>query len=218
MATNGKASPVTENISIASGLSNDDGIDLNGRASLQQNLSEQDAEKQKLMEEYKEELTKIQEDIATLRLVLNDKIKRENELKALLGISFVDEIKHDFAESFNQIKTSQAFQKTAQTFSELGSTLTQNDAYQKTTSTLKGATQKITPAFSNLGGTVKNSIGNLRNSSMFQSFQSGFSSTFTGNKMKTSQSEFQVDGSDTNGKMTTSKSTLGTNGTIPEDN
>jgi hypothetical protein len=39
---------------------------------------------------------------------LNDKIKRENELKNLLGISFVDEIKQDFAEGFNQIKSTNA--------------------------------------------------------------------------------------------------------------
>lgn len=60
------------------------------------------------MNEYKEELIKIQEDIATLKLVLNDKLKRENELKTLLGISFVDEIKQDFAESFNSIKSTTA--------------------------------------------------------------------------------------------------------------
>jgi hypothetical protein len=39
---------------------NDDGIDLNGKGSLQPNLtSEQDSEKAKLMEEYKEELSKV---------------------------------------------------------------------------------------------------------------------------------------------------------------
>jgi hypothetical protein len=37
--------------------------------------------------------------------VLNDKLKRENELKTLMGISFVDEIKQDFSEGFNQIKS-----------------------------------------------------------------------------------------------------------------
>lgn len=54
----------------------------------------------------------IQEDIATLRLVLNDKIKRENELKTLLGVSVLDEIKQDFAEGFNQIKSTSAYVKT----------------------------------------------------------------------------------------------------------
>ena len=51
---------------------------------------------------------KIQEDIGTLRLVLNDKLKRENELKTLLGISFIDEIKNDFAEGLNTVKSTTA--------------------------------------------------------------------------------------------------------------
>jgi hypothetical protein len=36
---------------------------------------------------------------------------------------------------------------------------------------LKTATSKITPAFQTLGGTMKNSIGNLRNTSMFKSIE-----------------------------------------------
>lgn len=103
--TNGnKNGGLSEDISIG----DDGGIDLNGRAALVPNLSEEELEKQKRQQEYKEELSKIQEDIATLRLVLNDKLKRENELKALLGVTFVEEIKQDFAEGFNSIKSSTA--------------------------------------------------------------------------------------------------------------
>lgn len=35
-------------------------------------------------------------------------------------------------------------------------------SYQKTSAGLKTATQKITPAFSTFGGTMKNSLGSLR--------------------------------------------------------
>ncbi|CAF0703124.1 unnamed protein product [Brachionus calyciflorus] len=150
----------------------DDGIDIGNKAILQQN-NEDDLEKQKLMNEYKEELAKIQEDIATLRLVLNDKIKRENELKTLLGISFVDEIKQDLSEGLNSIKST--------------------TAYQKTSASLKSATQKITPTFQTWGGTVKNSLGSLRSASLFKSFEAGIGSTFSGNKIKNSQSEFNVE-------------------------
>jgi len=211
--SNGKVnSTVTEDISIGSG---DDGIDLNEKATLQQNQPV-DEEKQRLMQEYREELTKIQEDINTLRLVLNDKLKRESELKTLLGISFVDEIKQDFSEGFNAIKSTSAFQIAAQAMNELGSTVTQNDAFQKTSVGLKTATSKITPAFQTLGCTMKNSIGNLRNTSMFKSIE-GIGSW---GKLKNSRSEFIVDGTDTNGSsMTTSQSTLGnlTNGSSKHD-
>lgn len=53
-------------------------------------------------------LFKIQEDIATLRLVLNDKLKRENELKTLLGISFLTEMKQDLALGLTSVKGTSA--------------------------------------------------------------------------------------------------------------
>jgi hypothetical protein len=48
--------PVTEDISIG-GI--DEGIDLDGKATLQPNLSEEELEKQKRQDEYKEELSKV---------------------------------------------------------------------------------------------------------------------------------------------------------------
>jgi hypothetical protein len=41
-------------------------------------------------------------------MVLNDKLKREHELKALLGITFVDEMKQDLSEGLNTIKSTNA--------------------------------------------------------------------------------------------------------------
>jgi hypothetical protein len=198
-------SSTTEDISIG-----DDGIDMNGRgAILQPNLSEEELEKQKKQEEYKEELAKIQEDIATLRLVLNDKLKRENELKTLLGVSFVDEIKQDFSEGLNQIKSFTAIQKASQSFSDLTTSISQTNAYQRTTAGLKSATQAVTPAFASIGGTMKNSLSNLRNSTVFKSFETGISSTTA--RLKTSKSEFiNTDGNQNGNSMTTSRSTLGT--------
>ncbi len=40
---------------------------------------------------------------------MNDKLKRESELKTLLGVTFVDEIKQDFTDGLNQIKLSVAY-------------------------------------------------------------------------------------------------------------
>ena len=105
-------------------------------------------------------------------MVLNDKLKREAELKNLLGVTFVEEMRHDFVEGFNSIKSTTAwvnfkaslfefklnilgffkiikqilfqwlsplklylntiiltsFQKAAQTFTDLGSTVSSNEA------------------------------------------------------------------------------------------
>lgn len=207
------AQPVTEDISIG-GI--DDGIDINNQASLQPNLSEEELEKQRRQEEYKEELTKIQEDIATLRLVLNDKLKRENELKTLLGISFLTEMKNDLANGLTTVKGTSAFQQVAQTFSEIGSTVTNNDAYKQTTAGVKTSVQKVTPGFTMIGTSIKGSLSNLKNSTYFKSFNDGLASTVNTvqGKLKNSQSAFNVDDSvSNNNTMSSSQSTLGTSDT-----
>lgn len=216
--------PVTEDISIG-GI--DEGFDIDSNAKLQPNLSEEEIERQKKQEEYKEELAKIQEDIGTLRLVLNDKLKREGELKNLLGITFITEIKNDLSEGLNTVKSTTAFQQIAQTFSEIGNTVSQNDAYQKTSAGVRTSVQKVTPGFATIGTSIKGSLSSLRNSTYFKSFENGITSTMNTGKLKNSQSAFNVDSSVPNGdKMPSSQSTLGTttlaNGTekpdtIPED-
>jgi hypothetical protein len=105
MSMNGKTASSGDEVSNGLG---DEGIDLNSKPILQPNLSDDEINKQKEQEEYKEELLKIQEDIATLRLVLNDKIKRENELKTLLGVTFVDEFKQDLSETVSSLRSSNA--------------------------------------------------------------------------------------------------------------
>jgi hypothetical protein len=42
---------------------------------------------------------------------LNDKLKREAELKGLLGVTFVEEMRNDLAEGFNSIKSTTAYVK-----------------------------------------------------------------------------------------------------------
>lgn len=206
MSTKEATPPITEDISIG-GI--DEGIDLNSQATLQPNLSEEEIEKLKRQEEYKEELTKIQEDIATLRLVLNDKLKRENELKTLLGISFITEMKQDLTEGLNTVKSTAAFQQVAQTFSDIGSSVAKNDAYQKTTAGVRTSVQKVSPGFATIGTSIKGSLSNLRNSTYFKSFENGLSSTINTVKLKNSQSAFNVDGNNSANSMPSSQSTIG---------
>jgi len=207
MSANTATAPVTEDISIG-GI--DEGIDLDSKATLQPNLSEEEIEKKRKEEEYKEELAKIQEDIGTLRLVLNDKLKRENELKNLLGITFMSEMKNDLSEGLNNVKSTTAFQQVAQTFSEIGSSVAQNDAYQKTTAGVRNSVQKVTPGFQSIGTSIKGSLSSLRNSTYFKSFESGLANTVNTTKLKTSQSVFNVENNNSNNTIPSSQSTIGT--------
>jgi hypothetical protein len=231
MATNASKTPITEDILIGGNASTEEDKAGTGAAPAtggelqqeQRELTEEELDKQKLMAEYKEELVKIQEDIVTLKLVLNDKLKRENELKTLLGYSFVDDMKQDINEGINSIKSTTAFKSAADTFSALGSSVSQNETYQKTAASMKTATEKVTPTISTIGTSMKTSLSNLaniRNSTMFKSLGESVSSTFQNGKMKSSQSEYGVvnnngnDGSGMNNGnnkgMSGSQSTLGT--------
>lgn len=88
---------------------------------------------------------KVQDEIVTLRQVLSAKLKREHELKTLLGVTLVDDIKQDWNETVSDIRSSTAYQKTAET--------------------LNAASEKIAPTIQSVNSTLKSSIGSLR--SMF---------------------------------------------------
>ena len=88
------------------------------------------------------ELLKVQDEITTLRQVLGAKLKRESELKTLLGVGFVDDLKHDWSETVHDIKSTSAYQKTAETF--------------------QAASDKIAPTLQTVNTTLKSRLGSLR--------------------------------------------------------
>ncbi|KAI3380048.1 hypothetical protein SNEBB_002057 [Seison nebaliae] len=118
-------------------------------------LSEQE------IETLKNDLNRIQDEIGTLRHVLQVKVREESEIKAKLGITALDEIQAQMQDQFKTLQSSVAYQKTAEG--------------------LKTATDKITPAFQTLG----KKIGTLGNSSVMKNF----GSTFTNVKQKVSGSK-----------------------------
>ncbi|CAF4558750.1 unnamed protein product [Rotaria magnacalcarata] len=107
---------------------------------------------------------KVQDEIITLRQVLGAKLKREHELKTLLGVGLVDDIKQDWNETVSDIKSSVAYQKTAETFN--------------------AASEKLAPTLQTVNSTFKSGIGSLRNSSYFKTFESTLGSTVSAVKSK----------------------------------
>jgi hypothetical protein len=112
---------------------------------------------------------KVQDEIVTLRQVLGAKLKRENELKTLLGIGFVDDLKQDWNETVSDIKATTAYQKTAETFN--------------------AASEKLAPTIQTVNTTLKSGIGSLRNSSYFKTFESTLGSTVNAVKSKITPSK-----------------------------
>ncbi|XP_012994159.1 tumor protein D53 isoform X7 [Esox lucius] len=108
-------------------------------------------------EEILSELTKLEDEISTLRQVLASKEKHHSELKAKLGITPLSELKQNFSKSWYDMQTSIAYKKTSETLSTAG--------------------QKTSAAFTTLGTAISRKFGDMRNSPSFKSFEEKVEST-----------------------------------------
>ncbi|CAB1340247.1 unnamed protein product [Coregonus sp. 'balchen'] len=108
-------------------------------------------------EEILSELTKLEEEISTLRQVLASKENLHSELKAKLGITPLSELKQNFNRSWYDMQTSTAYKKTSETLSTAG--------------------QKTSAAFTTLGTAISRKFGDMRNSPSFKSFEEKVEST-----------------------------------------
>ncbi|XP_056588260.1 tpd52 like 2b isoform X4 [Triplophysa dalaica] len=99
-------------------------------------LTEEEAEELRL------ELTKVEEEIYTLRQVLSAKERHAAELKRKLGLSPLSELKQNITKSWQDVQTSNAYKKTQETFSQAG--------------------QKTSAAFSTVGTAISRKLGDMR--------------------------------------------------------
>lgn len=140
---------------------------------------------------WESELVKVEEEIRTLRQVLQAKLRRQNDLKRKLGITQLDEIKSDINVTLKTISESDAFVKTSSTLKTAG---------QKTGEVLSVAGQKTGEVLGSASVSLKGKLGEMRNSPSFQSFGSSVNNTWTSLKrqasttMRTSQSANDVNG------------------------
>ncbi|XP_047219286.1 tpd52 like 2b isoform X6 [Girardinichthys multiradiatus] len=106
-------------------------------------------------EELRIELTKVEEEINTLRQVLSAKERHSSELKRKLGLNPLNELKQNITKSWQDVQTSQAYKKTQETLSEAG--------------------HKTTAALSTLGTAISRRLGDMRALPFSNSFSSNYS-------------------------------------------
>ncbi|XP_054900193.1 tumor protein D53 isoform X1 [Poeciliopsis prolifica] len=97
-------------------------------------------------EEILQELTKLEEEISTLKQVLLSKEKQHAELKQKLGITPLSEFRSNFSRGWLDMQSSTAYKKTSETLSTAG--------------------QKTTAAFSNFGSAITRKFGDMRSNSI----------------------------------------------------
>ncbi|XP_051962419.1 tumor protein D54-like isoform X3 [Xyrauchen texanus] len=124
-------------------------------------LTEEEAEELRL------ELTKVEEEIHTLRQVLSAKERHAAELKRKLGLSPLSELKQNITKSWQDVQTSNAYLSASATLDDIAS----SEVYKKTQETLSQAGQKTSAALTTVGTAISRKLGDMRNSSTFKSFE-----------------------------------------------
>ncbi|KAK2885744.1 hypothetical protein Q8A67_016581 [Cirrhinus molitorella] len=124
-------------------------------------LTEEEAEELRL------ELTKVEEEIHTLRQVLSAKERHASELKRKLGLNPLSEFKQNITKSWQDVQTSNAYLSASATLDDIAS----SEVYKKTQETLSQAGQKTSAALSTVGTAISRKLGDMRNSPTFKSFE-----------------------------------------------
>ncbi|XP_047428895.1 tpd52 like 2b isoform X5 [Mugil cephalus] len=113
-------------------------------------------------EELRTELTKVEEEINTLRLVLSAKERHAAELKRKLGLNPLNELKQNLTKSWQEVQTSNAYVRTTEKLGEWNERVTHSDLYKKTQETLSQAGQKTSAALSTMGTAISRKLGDVR--------------------------------------------------------
>ncbi|KAF5903433.1 tumor protein D54-like isoform X3 [Clarias magur] len=108
-------------------------------------------------EELKTELTKVEEEIQTLRQVLMAKERHAADLKRKLGLSPLTELKQNITKGWQDVQTSNAYLSASATLDDIAN----SEVYKKTQETLSQAGQKTSAAFSTVGSAISRKLGDM---------------------------------------------------------
>ncbi|XP_072224072.1 tpd52 like 2b isoform X4 [Leuresthes tenuis] len=122
-------------------------------------------------EELHTELTKVEEEISTLRQVLSAKERHAAELRRKLGLNPLNELRQNLTKSWQDVQTSNAYLSASATLDDI----TQSEAYKKTQETLSQAGQKTSAALSTVGTAISRRLGDMRALPFSNSFSSNYS-------------------------------------------
>ncbi|XP_056240389.1 tpd52 like 2b isoform X13 [Seriola aureovittata] len=113
-------------------------------------------------EELRTELTKVEEEINTLRQVLSAKERHATDLKRKLGLSPLNELRQNLTKSWQDVQTSNAYLSASATLDDI----THSEAYKKTQETLSQAGQKTSAALTTVGTAITRRLGDMSNYSI----------------------------------------------------
>ncbi|KAG5678365.1 hypothetical protein PVAND_008047 [Polypedilum vanderplanki] len=146
------------------------------------NLSFEEQEQQR--EIWKQELTRVEEEINTLRTVLSSKIHHATELKRKLGITVWKEITEDVSSGLKNVRESNVYQTVESKVDNIKSAVVETPIYHKTESVIKTTAEKTSSLFSGF----TNKLSQMKNSESFKSFEGKVGGAYESVKTKVSTS------------------------------
>ncbi|XP_053619679.1 tumor protein D54 isoform X3 [Plodia interpunctella] len=139
---------------------------------------------EQLRAEWSRELARVEDEIATLRTVLQSKIRQSSELKRKLGITVWKEITEDVNQGLKNVKESQVYQTIETRVADLTKAVTEAPIYQKTESVIKTTAEKTTSILGGITAGVSSKLGQMRNSESFRSIEERVGSAYENVKGK----------------------------------
>ncbi|XP_028178239.1 tumor protein D54 [Ostrinia nubilalis] len=139
---------------------------------------------EQLRAEWSRELARVEDEIATLRTVLQSKIRQSSELKRKLGITVWKEITEDVNQGLKNVKESQVYQSIETRVATLTQAVTESPIYQKTESVIKSTAEKTTSILGGITAGVSHKLGQMRNSDSFRSIEERVGSAYENVKGK----------------------------------
>uniref|UniRef100_A0A8C4QUX3 Tpd52 like 1 n=1 Tax=Eptatretus burgeri TaxID=7764 RepID=A0A8C4QUX3_EPTBU len=127
-------------------------------------VSPQDAMTEAEQEELREELNKLEEEVATLRQVLGAKELHIAEIKRKLGVGPIGELRQNLTKGWQDMQSTNAYKKTQETLSQAG--------------------QKTTAALGTVSSAISRKLGDMKNSPTFKSFEERVENTVYNLKSK----------------------------------
>ncbi|XP_030639782.1 tpd52 like 2a isoform X1 [Chanos chanos] len=110
------------------------------------------------VEELTLELSKVEDEIQTLRQVLSAKERHAMDLKKRLGMTPLEELKQNITKGWQDVQSSNAYLTASSTMEDIR----HSDAYKRTQETLSQAGQVTSAAFSSMGSAIRSKFGEMR--------------------------------------------------------
>ncbi|XP_046384492.1 tumor protein D54 isoform X2 [Ischnura elegans] len=135
-------------------------------------------------EEWSKELALIEDEIQTLRHVLDSKRMAAQELKRKLGLTGWREFAEDMNQGIKNVKESNVCVKVGETVNHVAVAVVSAPIYQKTESAIKATAEKTTSILGGIGSNISCKLGQLKNSESFRSFEERVGSAYENVKTK----------------------------------